>query len=936
MDDYRGEEFINKKNPNLHMSHEIMHHAEKSDSPKEKIRRYLDRLERITKKTTDENRPTHENDRRLLRKLYYRKYIIKSENIPESYFELQEQIAKERGEGYLRYDEETKEQEREQIISEQRHSLDKWLDYFESSDTEVYPMWFKYYAFQGMVKLGSYDKGRERYSKRTESTVKPFIELDREALAMVYAELNKFLNNEKIENEELKSLLEGGNFGKLYASAIKKIESALKDETKSDEGIWKKYEQGSDPNILFNDIYGKGTGWCTAGSLDMAASHVGEGDFYVYYTKDRNGEFTCPRIAIRKSHGKIAEIRGIEAHQNIESNMENVVSKKLEEPEFPDRDEYKRKVEDMQMMTYIDAKIKHGGELTVQDLRFLYEIDHPVIGFGYSKDPRINEIIDKRDKKADISLFFDLEPKEISIHKRTALNGKCSIHVGDLELPKILTNCVVPKVIAGELIFDNVDIIENVTFDATPNMTSIDLENAKLIKNVKFPDNIEKIYLRGILKGDIVLPKNLKVLALLTENKCDLSKVVFPPKLEELMLEHFDESKGLSNLPLSLKLIQVDKLKNLSSIKLPPFLEILDVAVNSISGVELPESITDIDFHMLSTLDGVKLPPNLISLNLPYLKDAKDLGELPLSLKKLYISSVENIDNLTLPEGLKELDISNVLDVYGVKFPNTLELLYLDSVRNLEGVPLPIGLTWLSINNVTDLNNINLPSNLKNLSADCVRSINGVELPSSLETLCLNAVERVEDITFPPKLKYLYASSLKSGNKIILPKDLEVVDLSSLETVEHLVLPENPKKINLPVTMDFSCIEVPKDEKVQEKIIDAIIEGYEGTEYGRKEIKTAISNLEKHFAQSKKQDESIINTTKASHLVAIQKEQPQILNIPKKAVDTVKHVFSSTKEKLQELKERLIYSKTKAKANNINNEMVQETVAEEIVERKKK
>ena len=201
-------------------------------------------------------------------------------------------------------------------------------------------MWFKYYAFQGMVKLGGYDKQNEKYSKRTETTLKPFVELDREALAIVYDEMTRFLNKEEILDEELKAMLKGGNFGKLYSAAIKKIDSISKDDTKSDEGIWKKYEQGSDPNILFNDIHGKGTGWCTAGGLETAKSHLDVGDFYVYYTKDENDKYTNPRIAIRMEWSSIAEIRGVAEQQNLESEMESVVEEKLNE--FPDKEEYKK------------------------------------------------------------------------------------------------------------------------------------------------------------------------------------------------------------------------------------------------------------------------------------------------------------------------------------------------------------------------------------------------------------------------------------------------------------------------------------------------------------------------------------------------------------------------------------------------------------------
>ena len=39
--------------------------------------------------------------------------------------------------------------------------------------------------------------------------------------------------------------------------------------------------------------------------------------------------------------------------------------------------------------TEIDNRYKAGGELTAEDLRFLYEIDDEIEGFGYEKDPRI-------------------------------------------------------------------------------------------------------------------------------------------------------------------------------------------------------------------------------------------------------------------------------------------------------------------------------------------------------------------------------------------------------------------------------------------------------------------------------------------------------------------------------------------------------------------
>ncbi len=342
MKDYSGEEFLNKIYQDLHMREEVMHTAKASDRPEEKIAKYMERLDKVTKNAFNEDRKTRENDIKMLKSLYYEHYVIKKEKIPESFFEFQNKIREERGEEKIKYTEEEKEEERSKIIREQKESLDQWIEYLASKDSDMYETWFKYYAFQGMLKLGNYDKEKGNYNRRTEKTIRPFIELNREALAYVYDELKKNLNGEKIEDNELKKLIEGGSFGKLYGYALRKLDEAKREIT-SDEGIWKKYPQGSNPEILFNDLNGKGTGWCTAGGLDTAREHVNGGDFYVYYTKDKNGKYTQPRIAIRKKNGQIEEIRGIEKDQNLESNMELVVEEKLKEDDFPDRDAYKRK-----------------------------------------------------------------------------------------------------------------------------------------------------------------------------------------------------------------------------------------------------------------------------------------------------------------------------------------------------------------------------------------------------------------------------------------------------------------------------------------------------------------------------------------------------------------------------------------------------------------
>lgn len=127
-------------------------------------------------------------------------------------------------------------------------------------------------------------------------------------------------------------------------------------------------------------LKGYNTGWCIAGE-ETAKTQLKNGDFYVYYTLDNNNEYKVPRIAIRMEGNSIGEIRGIAAEQNIEPNMEKVLEEKIKW--FPDKDKYYKKVNDMQLLTYIYEKNKNNIELSKEDLKFLYEIDNKIEGFGY-------------------------------------------------------------------------------------------------------------------------------------------------------------------------------------------------------------------------------------------------------------------------------------------------------------------------------------------------------------------------------------------------------------------------------------------------------------------------------------------------------------------------------------------------------------------------
>lgn len=64
---YEGEEFLNKLYKDMHRSEIVEHTAKKSDTPIEKISRYMERLEKVH----------NGNHLSYLKELYYNKYVIK-------------------------------------------------------------------------------------------------------------------------------------------------------------------------------------------------------------------------------------------------------------------------------------------------------------------------------------------------------------------------------------------------------------------------------------------------------------------------------------------------------------------------------------------------------------------------------------------------------------------------------------------------------------------------------------------------------------------------------------------------------------------------------------------------------------------------------------------------------------------------------------------
>lgn len=391
-----GEKFLDKIFKDLYLSDEVNHTALVSNDKYENIRLYMERLERV------HNRATTEYKKNLVRRMYYDKYVIKEAAIPDN-------------------------RDKENIIMDQRKSLDKWIDYLTSDDVK-WPMWVKYWVFQGVLKIGTYDESHDVYMKRSKKTIAPFMELNSEVLIKCVELILKHVNKESITDDELNELVESGSFEKIYHYFSKKYHKTIVDNSDKFDGVWIKYQmesiavadekekKGEVPEYLklYNSLQERGTGWCTAASASNAKAQIcggryifnyyKGGDFYCYYTKDLNGKYKIPRISIRmEGHDKIAEIRGIDSSQNVELGMEGIVESKLSEMDFLTKDDvskYLKIIDNMKKITDLNRKFAKGEEFSIEELRVIYQLDKKLESFSlFDNDERIGNIVKRLDNK---------------------------------------------------------------------------------------------------------------------------------------------------------------------------------------------------------------------------------------------------------------------------------------------------------------------------------------------------------------------------------------------------------------------------------------------------------------------------------------------------------------------------------------------------------
>ena len=733
-------DMISKVYSNLHNSDRVLKASNVSDKKRERLLKYFERLEELHNKVSETKSV---NGEKLLKSFYYDLYVIKPENIPDAYFQNQVRLARERGYGNIELTEEDKRRMTEEVIDDQKKSLDKWIEYFlYDEESKSYEMWEKYWVFQGLQNLGKYDKETSKFSKRDKSTVYPFPPVEREYIFTTLKLMEDFLKDKKGE-EDIKQALSTGNFKLLYEYVIK--QSFLKGEHQSNstDGKWIKYEQGSDYNILRDSLQGYYTGWCTAAGENFAKDQLAGGDFYVYYSLDENGEAKVPRIAIRMDgKDKIGEIRGIADNQNMEPEMMSILEEKLKE--FPDRDKYLKKENDMKLLTLIDKKVNDNIDLTLEELKFLYEIDGQIIGFGYRKDPRIEEIKRKRNERKDYSLIFNVKEEEVALSQKEWLNNpeKFKALPGSIDSLYLTSaeGLVLPQLVGGNIELRSLASAEGLVLPKSIG-GDIDLRSLASAEGLVLPESIGgSIDLRSLTSAEgLVLPKSIG---------------------GKIYLNSLTSAEGLV-LP--------------KSIGGDIFLD----SLTSAEGLVLPESIgDDILLRSLASAEGLVLPESIGG--------------------SIFLSSLTSAEGLVLPKSIgRHIDLRSLTSAEGLVLPQHVGGgINLSSLTSAEGLVLPqhVG-DYIELRSLTSAEGLVLPQHFGGyIDLRSLTSAEGLVLPQHVRDINLSSLTSADGLVLPQHVGgYIDLNSLTSAEGLVLPHYFNLNKLKCPDNIKEEIM-NNPDK----------------------------------------------------------------------------------------------------------------------------------------------
>jgi len=386
--------------------------------------------------------------------------------------------------------------------------------------------------------------------------------------------------------------------------------------------------------------------------------------------------------------------------------------------------------------------------------------------------------------------YYKFTPEDIEIfkkHNKIKLQSKCEYDFqwnGSInDLPDNITHLQLPNCYK-----------ENI--DKFPLNLKVLILNPDYDKYITLPEQLEEFICPTTaceFNQNIIFPSNIKLLQLGDKYNQPLNNL--PNSLETLILSNKKSIHPLDNLPCNLKTLKLFDAFN-SNIKLDylpinlTYLEIIQFNYNNNSKMTI-----NID-NLPSSLQTLKIKIGGIQIH------NNSFQNLPLNLENFYIDIYDDkLDLSYLPDNLKNLYISNCIDIQITKLPSKLETLHFTNVL---------------INNSNACNNIVqidcLPLNLKEFS---INSISDYRINSIISKFHCNNIS----IMLPDSIvKLKIYDSLFYNNFLIeldkIPMSCEYLDINIINKIETRLKIKEIKKIPTKITSKQSYLKSLFDQKI--------------------------------------------------------------------------------------------------------------------------
>lgn len=198
---------------NRSIKEEIEH---KYDNPKMNLIEYLSKIDEFLSLVFEEKEKLYD-----LFESIKEKYIIKK--IPDCYTKYSKKYVQELGyykeTGIGGFETKlTDEQYKDVLIHIRQEQLDSVIPWIEFLCNRIrkYPIWFRYYIFNRVMKIGAKYSNIGSMTKRSKLTTEPFIECDYEVLDRIYDVISRFIHEEELTDEEITIMNNNFSFKDIY------------------------------------------------------------------------------------------------------------------------------------------------------------------------------------------------------------------------------------------------------------------------------------------------------------------------------------------------------------------------------------------------------------------------------------------------------------------------------------------------------------------------------------------------------------------------------------------------------------------------------------------------------------------------------------------------------------------------------------------------